>query len=315
MFRTAAATAIVPDRRGTALAEIANNALDFDAPAYAELAHWVSSDEAALNERFDAALYLFRNLRGGDPEFAERIVRFWSGDPIGVAELRRKLREAGEGATFALSKVSARDLAIQRFRFAAQLIVAAGYSGWILLFDEVELVGRYSLLQRAKSYAEITRWVEGLDDEPLPRIGAVLAISQDFDAAVIDEKNDYENVPNRLRAKGEELAAARAEQGMRLIQRNRVDLARPSESVLEETYAKLKEIHGTAYDWAAPEIPRERGRSTQSMREYVRGWINEWDLRRLDPSYEPEIEIDHVSTDYSEDPELEVASEGSIEAE
>lgn len=315
VFRTAAATAIVPDRRGTALAEIANNALDFDAPAYAELEHWVSSDEAALNERFDAALYLFRNLRGGDPEFAERIVRFWSGDPIGVAELRRKLREAGEGATFALSKVSARDLAIQRFRFAAQLIVAAGYSGWILLFDEVELVGRYSLLQRAKSYAEITRWVEGLDDEPLPRIGAVLAISQDFDAAVIDEKNDYENVPNRLRAKGEELAAARAEQGMRLIQRNRVDLARPSESVLEETYAKLKEIHGTAYDWAAPEIPRERGRSTQSMREYVRGWINEWDLRRLDPSYEPEIEIDHVSTDYSEDPELEVASEGSIEAE
>ena len=85
--------------------------------------------------------------------------------------------------------------------------------------------------------------------------------------------------------------------------------------MLEETYAKLKEIHGTAYDWAAPEIPRERGRSTQSMREYVRGWINEWDLRRLDPSYEPEIEIDHVSTDYSEDPELEVASEGSIEAE
>ena len=40
-------------------------------------------DEALkqMNERFDATLYLFRNLRGGDPEFAERIVRFWSGDP------------------------------------------------------------------------------------------------------------------------------------------------------------------------------------------------------------------------------------------
>ena len=32
VFRTAAATAVVPDRRGTALAEIAN-ALDFEAPA------------------------------------------------------------------------------------------------------------------------------------------------------------------------------------------------------------------------------------------------------------------------------------------
>lgn len=311
VFRTAAATAIVPDRRGTALAEIANG-LDFDAPEFEELARWVSSDEAALNERFDAALYLFRNLRGGDPDFAERIVRFWSGDPIGVAELRRKLREAGEGATFALSKVSARDLALQRFRFAAQLIVAAGYSGWILLFDEVELVGRYSLLQRAKSYGEVARWVEGFEDEPLPRLGAVLAISQDFDSAVIDEKNDEENVPNRLRVKGDELGAARAEQGMRVILRNRVDLARPSDSVLEATYAKLKSIHGAAYDWVAPEIPRDRGRSTQSMREYVRAWINEWDLRRLDPTYQPEIEVEQVTTDYSEDPELEGASEGTI---
>src|SRR3990172_7124635 len=91
VFRTAAATAIVPDRRGPALG-VVGHALDFDAPEYAELVRWVSSDEAALNERFDASLYLFRNLRGGDQEFAERIVRFWSGDPIGVAELRRKLR-------------------------------------------------------------------------------------------------------------------------------------------------------------------------------------------------------------------------------
>ena len=315
VFRTAAATAIVPDRRGPALG-VVGHALDFDAPEYAELVRWVSSDEAALNERFDASLYLFRNLRGGDQEFAERIVRFWSGDPIGVAELRRKLREAGEGATFALSKAPrARELALQRFRFAAQLIVAAGYSGWILLFDEVELVGRYSLLQRAKSYAEVARWVEGFDEEPLPRVGAVLAISEDFDEAVIRNKDDYNNVPNRLRVKGDELGAARAEQGIRVILQNRVDLAPPSDSVLEATYAKLKSIHSAAYDWVAPEIPRERGRLTQSMRGYVRAWINEWDLRRLDPTYQPEIEVEQVTTDYSEEPELEIAPEGAIEPE
>lgn len=311
VFRTAAATAVVPERRGTALVEIANNALDFESGGYADLARWVSSDEAALNERFDATLFLFRSLRGGDPEFAERIVRFWSGDPIGVAEIRRKLREAGEGATFALSKVTARELALQRFRFAAQLMVAAGYAGWILLFDEVELVGRYSVLQRAKSYAEIARWVEGLDDEPMPRVGAVLAISDDFETAVIDGKNDYENVPNRLRLKGDELAAARAELGMRVIVRNRVELAQPSGEVLESTYRKLKEIHEAAFAWEAPELPRDRGRLTQSMRGYVRGWINEWDLRRLDPTYQPDIEIGEVVAEYGEDPELEVEPGGS----
>ena len=145
--------------------------------------------------------------------------------------------------------------------------------------------------------------------------GAVLAISQDFDSAVIDEKNDYENVPNRLRAREDELGAARAEQGMWAIQRNRVDLALPSDTVLEDTYSKLKEIHGAAYDWEAPEIPRERGLLTQSMREYVRAWINEWDLRRLDPSYQPDIEVEQVASEYFEEPELETTPEEIIEAD
>jgi hypothetical protein len=192
-------------------------------------------------------------------------------------------------------------------------MVAAGYSGWVLLVDEVELIGRYSLLQRAKSYAEVARWIDGFSTEPMPRLGAVLAISQDFGSAVIDDKNDYENVPNRLRTRGDELGASRAEQGMRVIQRNRIDLELPSDSVLEETYAKLKQIHGAAYNWQAPEIPWKRGRLTQSMREYVRAWINEWDLRRLDPSYQPDIEVEHVTSDYSEEPGLDAASEGSVE--
>ncbi len=314
VFRTAASTAVVPGRRGTAMAEIADS-IDFDGGEYERLARWVSSDEAALNERFDASLYLYRNLRGADQEFAERIVRFWSGDPIGVAEIRRKLREAGEGATYALSKVTARELALQRFRFAAQLIIAAGYSGWVLLFDEVELVGRYSLLQRGKSYGEIARWVEGFDETPLPGLASVLAISRDFDSAVIDDKNDWETIPSRLRLRGDELGASRAEQGMQIITRNYLDLAPPDDAMLDETYRKLREIHSAAYDWIAPEIPWERGRLTQSMREYVRAWINQWDLRRLDPTYQPEIEVDHVKTDYSEDPELETATEGSAETQ
>ena len=50
---------------------------------------------------------------------------------------------------------------MQRLRFAAKLLAAAGYAGWVVLFDEVELIGRYSLQQRAKSYAELARWVRG----------------------------------------------------------------------------------------------------------------------------------------------------------
>jgi hypothetical protein len=312
VFRAAISNAVVPERRGAALAEIVAN-LDFDGAAYSAFARWVSSDEAALNERFAATLYLYRDLRHEDPEFANKIIRFWSGDPIALGELKRKLREAGEAATFAITSAPQRELALQRFRFLAQLAVAAGFGGFVLLFDEVELVGRYSLLQRAKSYAEIARWLPGIEDEPLPGFLAVLAITEDFLPAVLDEKNDYENVPSRLRLRGDDVLAARAEQGMRALERDLVPLERPDQERLSETHDKLRVLHGSAYEWEVPADETTDSGAARSMREHVRAWINEWDLRRLDPTYKPDMEFEQFASDYSEDLELEQPPEGVTE--
>jgi hypothetical protein len=41
------------------------------------------------------------------------------------------------------------------------------------------------------------------------------------------------------------------------------------------------------------------------MRQYVRAWINEWDLRHLDPSYQPHSSVLDGHLDYSEDATLE----------
>ena len=41
----------------------------------------------------------------------------------------------------------------QRTQFLTALLHAAGYAGWCLLFDEVELIGRYTPLRRALAYA------------------------------------------------------------------------------------------------------------------------------------------------------------------
>jgi hypothetical protein len=229
--------------------------------------------------------------------------------------LKRKLRECGETATWTLPQVYARDLALQSFRFVARLIAAAGYAGWVLLFDEVELIGRYSLLQRARSYAEVARWVGGFESEPLPALTTVMAITDDFAPAVLFDpvKNDFENVPNRLRARqnpADDLVATRAEQGMKIIERDLVPLEKPSRATLADTYRKLQRIHGEAYGWQPPELRRSDSLATRSMREHVRSWIYEWDLRRLDPGYSPDIEVERVEIDYSESAELEVPPEG-----
>jgi hypothetical protein len=45
------------------------------------------------------------------------------------------------------------------------------------------------------------------------------------------------------------------------------------------------------------------------MRQYVKGWITEWDLKRLDSGYTPEIEVIKLEQDYTEDKNLEVETE------
>jgi P-loop Domain of unknown function (DUF2791) len=311
MFRAAIETSIVSEHQGNALKEIAMG-LDTRSESYVDLYRWVDSDEADLNARFAATLYLFENLRFGDQEFTDLIVGFWSGDPMRVSDLRSKLREAGAASAYQLSSIKERDLALQRFRFVSRLFKAAGYSGWVLLVDEVELIGRYTVLQRSKSYAELTRFIRGIEEDPMAPITSVLAITDDFDGAVLGAKGDLEEIPNRLRAKqtaSDDILAGQAEEGMRIISREMVRLEPPSKEELERTYDRLRIIHGEAYGWEPPDVAGIEHLPTNRMRQYVRAWINEWDLVRLDPEYTPDIEVLEVELGYSEDKDLGVSSE------
>jgi len=306
VFRAAADSAVVAGRHGTAIAEAAAE-LDLDAPAYAELLSWAGSPGSDLNARFVASLLLFARLRDRDPEYADALVRFWSGDPLPAPELRRRLKAHGLGPV-SLPPAPVRELGMQRLRFAAKLLAAAGFPGWVVLFDEVELIGRYSLQQRAKSYAELARWVRGEHGASGLPIAAVLAMTDDFEAAVLSDKNDRELVPARVRAKETSEAgelAARAETGMRIIEADMTLLTPPDAAELDAAYARLKELHGVAFGWAPPDVPGLERLGATRMRQYVRAWINEWDLVRLDPDAQPETVVVDVSSDYREDADLD----------
>lgn len=305
VFRAAVDAAVSPGVAGAALREAATG-LDVETPAYAELMRWAASPGSGLSERFAATLTLFRRAQSGDGEYADTIVRFWSGDPLPVPELRRRLREAGEGRPV-LSAVSARELAVQRFRFAARLFGTAGYAGWVILFDEVELIGRYSLLQRGRSYAELGRWLGDPGDHDAPLV-TVAAMTDDFEAAVLSTKNDRQQVPAKLRAKetpeADELAGM-AEAGMRAIERDMVLLTRPDRAELDRAYRKVKGLHAEAFGWHPPDVPGLEQLGATRMRQYIRAWINEWDLVRLDPDFTPRTESVEIRSDYREDLELE----------
>lgn len=312
VFNAAISNAQVPGKPGSAIDEVAAGLLT-DSAEYAALYRWVHSDDTPVDSRFAASLFLYEYARG-DAEFADRIVRFWAGDPLPVADLRRRLKEAGAAATYRLAGARERDLAVQRFRFVSRLVAAAGYRGWVVLLDEVELIGRYSLLQRAKAYAEVARWVRGDRDDPDAPIGAVLTTVDDFEAQVLVGKNDLELIPKRLRMKAtteHELLAGQAEAGMRVIERDQVRLQPPDRDQLDRTYSRLKQIHGSAFGWDPPDVEGLERLPSNRMRQYVRAWINEWDLRRLDPTYLPDIATIDVAVDLSDDTSGTDDDEGS----
>lgn len=310
VFRAAVESAVAPDGARDVVAEAAAT-LDTDSPGYAELLRWLRGPGRDLNERFEATLLLHERLSGdapgADEEFLDSIVRFWSGEPLLMPDLRRQLKAVGEAKTFKFSPVKIRDLARQRLRFLPRLLRAGGSAGWVVLFDEVELIGRYSLLQRGRSYAELARWLDGNPTDEEEPLVTVASITDDFEAAVLIGKNDREALPRKLRDKQTEEydeTAALAEKGMRHIERDVVALVPPDEAELERAYRTLRRLHAGAYDWEPPDVAGLEKLGATRMRQYVRAWINEWDLVRLDPKYQPITDVVDLPGDYREVPEL-----------
>jgi hypothetical protein len=314
VFRSAADSAVVAEGQGPAIGEAAAR-LDVQGPAYAELLRWSLSPAAGLNERFASSLLLYAKTKDRDPELAEELVRFWCGDPLAVPRLRRGLKDAGEGKV-TLSPVTVRALGAQRLHFATRLLAAAGCAGWLLLFDEVELIGRYSVLQRARSYAQIARWVRGKHEAPGLPLAAVLAMTDDFEAAVVTGKKDKDLIPARLHGSATPEAgelAADAVLGMRIIDREMTLLTPPDGVELDRAYQKLKELHAAAFGWNPPDIEGLERLGATRMRQYIRAWINEWDLVRLDPRFEPQTIALDVASDYREDTDLEGGAQDESE--
>ncbi|MDO8635918.1 MAG: DUF2791 family P-loop domain-containing protein [Dehalococcoidia bacterium] len=315
VFRSAMQDCRIPGKRGTALSEIASS-LKFDSLLFSEFERWVNQPDVPLSLWFAATLYLYRQEKH-DEEIRDRIIRFWSGDPIGVVELKKWLREINEAASYKIDRISVKELALQRYSFTPRLMVAAGYSGWVLLIDEVELIGSYSLRQRARSYAELSRFMGKLEGVSAPGMSCVLTITDDFQTRVLEERNDEEKIPGKLRAGGSEpdlLLASQAERGMQLIRTGKVLLEPPNPEVIKQTYEKLRSLYASAYACEPPANYVHLDRSTSTvMRQHVKRWITEWDLKRLYPDYKPDMEVKELSQSYGENPDLEAPSEDSPE--
>ncbi len=314
VLRAAVENAVVPQLNGSAVTEVAAR-IRQESAEYQVFRSWAHGENSGLGQMFPASLYVFEN--SSDDELKAKIIDFWAGSPMSIAELRRGLRDCGGYLNYAVASIPVKQLARQRALFLARLFVAAGYEGWVILLDEVELIGRYSLLQRGRAYAELAKWLGHVEGDAIPGVLTVGAITDDFELAVLQEKGDADYIVPKLRAKNTDeynVIASRAETGMRLIRTESMPLAKPVQQTLDDTYARLKMIHSIAYGWSPPDVATAELTTRRAMRSFVRRWINEWDLARLYPGETVSIIEDELTTDYSEDAGLGAGTDASRSA-
>lgn len=315
LVRAAAETAEISEMAGRAVPEVLF-AGRFEPERFAGLLKWVC-EQPELGDRVAPLLKIIDERPAGGEEFLDEIAWEWSGYPMKVSAIRGALKEIGRQSEYRVRTMPQRELGMHLWRFLPRLFQAAGHSGWVVLIDEVELVLRYSKLQRAKSYAQIARLAGAAKDYRVSGLVPVISVTDDFWAAAEGEKRDSE-LPEWLRDRGGpgDVELARdAEAGMKVLRR-----ARGLRPVRGEEFAELKErvraLHSLAFGWDAPPADEREALSSRSIREHVKSWITQWDLMLLHPDYRPRIVVDEVTPDYSEDADLSTeASEAESTAE
>lgn len=315
VFKSAVDHGRVPDRVGPMIEELAHD-LNPRCHAYEHFHRWAHDTESnGLSPIFPAGLQVHE--QSNDLELNSEIEHFWAGDRILSSRIKIGLRQIGQLRDYPFRAPKLAELPPQRLRFVLELIRAAGYSGWVVFLDEIELVGSYSVIMRGRSYAELSRWFGQVQGDRYPGLVTVGTVTEDFYSAIIREdgadrrKRDAVNLLPKLKEsyKGryKSLMGA-AKKGMSLLREEKCTSLVPlSDQQVQETMEKLRRIYSDAYGWEAPELQIDiRAAGYQNrMRYKVRAAINQWDLLRLYPDSRPETEGQEFRHTYEENADLE----------
>ena len=300
VFTAALRNTVVPGHADDAMA-VALAELQRRPAAAAELEALVSAPAAGFAPVFAAMLHLLRRQLPAD--LLQRMQGFLAGGKPPGSPLRQALAQAGARGMFDLGGVTEASLGSQRERFTPPLLRAAGFAGWCVLIDEVELIGRYAPLQRARAYAELARWLGLGAASRAAGLRVAAAITDDFAAEVINRRQDDEKLPERLRLKGAAAQAELALAAMRAVEAAPV-LHPPAEADLRRHAATLRQGYAACYGWDAPPLPLGERRANRTMRHHIRGWITQWDVLRLQ-GRTTMLELGTVAANYRETSDLD----------
>ena len=184
----------------------------------------------------------------GYPELIQDI----SGTFLSAAELKRIYR-GNFSRALKLERTVMREEAFEYLRLVDWLIHRAGYQGWLILFDEVELIGKFGRGARSRAYASIGR----LLNLSAPHLLTVWALASNFLTDVIYQRNDQAAAPGWLQSRPKEQhLAAFCQEGIGALVEAK-SLEPLSRDQVDQLIMQIYSFHRDAYSWQPPQEPRD----------------------------------------------------------
>lgn len=216
---------------------------------------------ATTRQEFHPKLFyvLANYLESGDTYQQHLLYSDLAGEWMPLAQLK-SLHRFNFGRPLKIASFKPQTDVWDYFRFLAQLIKRRGFAGWVILFDEFELVGTLGIGARSESYVNLARFLFPRGTEELPYTYVVFGVANQFwSHRLVPEqrrRSDVEEVLARFRGKGEHEKAERARQAINALLQNSVNLEPLSSFEIQRMLSKVVELHARAYGWR-PEVNLE----------------------------------------------------------
>ena len=154
--------------------------------------------------------------------------------------------------------------AMDYFTLISHLFKLMGYNGWVLLFDEAELLGRLGKKARLNAYKNMAPFLFPEKYSHLESTFSMFALTSSFMEDVIESKHDFDSIADTfvdkaLREPAEKVLKQIAEAPQ---------LHPLTQDEIQAVFQKVQEFHGSAYDWK-PEISAQTLVKLTSSRGYL----------------------------------------------
>ena len=207
---------------------------------------------AATGLETNKIYYLLRAMWGTqDEEEKEQLLGDLEGDFVSNALIKKSYRRVtGKPAQFNQNFTKTKHC-MDYFAFMSTLFRQVGLGGWVILFDEAELIGRLGKKARAKSYRNMQQFLQ--PSGQMEGVFSLFAFSTSFTEDVIDKKHEFNNLEEIF---AEDPAALKAAKGTLNGVINAPELASLTREETLQVMASIQEFHALAYEWTpglAPE--------------------------------------------------------------